>query len=142
MKLFVEMREFSPGVLQEELADENEGGSKDIDRQESDVGQDGCRIFAPKNQLVRGEEFQFTHEPENQGWQEGDGDERAFAIILGSFHLETSRAFPSTLPEAWEQGSQRRLSRSAPFVPVAAADGKDWGSKEGQSRRKSRNVAR
>src|SRR6266699_595311 len=76
MKLFVEMREFSPGVLQEELADENEGGSKDIDGQESDVGQDGCRIFAPKNQLVRGEEFQFTHEPENQSQQKGNGDDQ------------------------------------------------------------------
>ena len=48
------------------------------------------------------------------------------------------KSLSPTLPEAWEQGSQRRLSRSAPFVPVAAADGKHWGAKEGQSRRKSR----
>jgi hypothetical protein len=60
VKLFVEMGEFSPGVLEEELADENEGGSKHIDGQERDVGQDACRICAPKNELVRGEEFQFT----------------------------------------------------------------------------------
>jgi hypothetical protein len=52
--------------------------------------------------------------------------------------LENFKSLSPTLPEAWEQGSQRRLSRSAPFVPVAAADGKDWGAKEGQSRRKSR----
>src|SRR5207253_3367552 len=86
------MGEFSPVILWEEFADENEGGSKDGDRQESDVGQAGCRIFVPKNQLVRDEEFQFTHEPENQGQQEGKG-ERAFAIILGSFHWEISKAF-------------------------------------------------
>jgi hypothetical protein len=66
VKLFVEMGEFSPSVLEEELADENEGGSKHVDGQERHVGQDGCRIFASKKQLVRDEEFQFTHEPENQ----------------------------------------------------------------------------
>ncbi len=94
VKLFVEMGEFSPGVLEEELADENEGCSKHVDGQENDVGQDRCRIFAPKNQLVRGEESQFTHEPENQGWQEGDGDEKDVCDHSWFLHLETSRAFP------------------------------------------------
>src|SRR6266566_2788281 len=62
---------------------------------------------------------------------------RAFAIILGSFHLETSRAFPQ---HSLRHGSRAvsEGSPEAPFVPVAAADGKYWGAKEGQSRRKSR----
>ena len=98
----------------------------------------GCRIFAPKNELVRDEEFQFTHEPENQGWQEGDGDEKGVCDHSSRLSLGNFRSLCPTLPEAWEQGSQRRLSRSVPFVPVAAADGKYWGAKEGQSRRKSR----
>ena len=59
--------------------------------------------------------------------------DHSWFLSLGNF-----KSLSPTLPEAWEQGSQRRLSRSAPFVPVAATDGKDWGSKEGQSRRKSR----
>jgi hypothetical protein len=46
VKLFVEMGEFSPGVLEEEFADENECGSKHVDGQQSRVGQDGCCIFA------------------------------------------------------------------------------------------------
>jgi len=49
-----------------------------------------------KERACKDEEFQFTHEPENQGWQEAMVMKRAFAIILGSFHLETSRAFPNT----------------------------------------------
>ena len=36
------MGEFSAGVLEEELADENEGDSEHIDGQESHVGEDGC----------------------------------------------------------------------------------------------------
>ena len=59
--------------------------------------------------------------------------DHSWFLSLGNF-----KSLSPTLPEAWEQGSQRRLSRSAPFVPVVAADGKYWGSKEGQSRRKSR----
>src|SRR5438309_641933 len=76
VKLFVEMREFSPGVLEKEFADENKGGSKHVGGQESQVGQDGCCIFTPKNELVGREEFQVTHEPENQSQQEGNSDDQ------------------------------------------------------------------
>jgi len=37
MKLLVEMRKFSPRILEEEFADENEGRSKHVDGQDSDV---------------------------------------------------------------------------------------------------------
>src|SRR6266853_6497114 len=83
--------------------------------------------------------FQFTHEPETRAGRRAMVMKRAFAIILGSFYLETSRAFPQHSlrhgSRAVSEGSPeaRRLFRWRP-----AADGKDWGSKEGQSRRKSR----
>src|ERR1700687_455375 len=114
VKVFVEMGEFSPGVLEEEFADENECGSKHVDGQKSDVAQDGCRIFAPKKQLVRVEEFQFTHEPEPQGQQEGNGDEKgvcdhSWFLSVGKFKC----LFPK-LPDTWEQGGEPVSHRGSP----------------------------
>ncbi len=82
-----------------------------------------------KNELVRDEEFQFTHEPENQGWQESNGDEKGVCDHSWLLSLGNFKSLSPTLPEAREQGSQRRLSRNVPFVPVAAADGKYGGAK-------------
>src|SRR5271165_3324937 len=104
VKLFVEMGEFSPGVLKEKLADENEGGSKHIDGQESHVGQDGCRIFAPKNELVRNEGFKFTHEPETQGQQEGNGDEKGVCDHCWFLSVGDFKSLSPKVPEAREQG--------------------------------------
>jgi hypothetical protein len=104
VKLFVEMGEFSPGVLEEEFADENEGGSKHIDGQESHVGQDGCGIFAPKNELVRGEKFQFTHEQKPRASRRAMVTISALAIIRGSFQSESSKVFPQDSPSGMGNG--------------------------------------
>src|SRR3974390_333708 len=114
VKLFVEMGEFSPGVLEEELADENEGDSKHIDGQESHVGEDGCRIFAPKNELVWGEEFQFTHEPEKQGQQKGNSDDQCVGDHCWFLSVGEFNSLSTELPE-WH--GKRALSPLATEAP-------------------------
>jgi hypothetical protein len=52
------------------------------------------------------------------------------------------KSLSPTLPEAWEQGGQRRLCRSAPFVPVAARRWKTLGRKRGPESEEKSNVAR
>src|ERR1700720_4335935 len=76
MKLLVEMGKLSPCVLEEKLADKNERSSKHVDRQDSDVPQDGCRVRVPENLFVGNKESQLTHEPEAQCQQNGDGDQQ------------------------------------------------------------------
>src|SRR5271167_4712337 len=93
------MGEFSPGVLEAEFADENEDASKHIDGQESHVGQDGCRIFAPKSELVRGEEFQFTHEPETQGQQEDNGNKKGVRNHSWFLSVGKFKSLSTRLPE-------------------------------------------
>ncbi len=51
MKLFVEMGEFSPGVLEEELANENEGGTKHVNGQVNDVGRLGVAYSRQRTSL-------------------------------------------------------------------------------------------
>jgi len=51
VKLFVEMGEFSPGVLEEELADENEGGTKHVNGQVNDVGRLGVAYSRQRTSL-------------------------------------------------------------------------------------------
>ena len=70
------MRKFSPRVLEEEFADENEGRSKHVDGQDCDVRHDGRRVRTPKNKFVGNEEFQFAHEPEAECEQDGDGNQQ------------------------------------------------------------------
>src|SRR5260370_12349112 len=119
------MGEFSPGVLEEELADESECCSKHVDGQNSDVRQEGCSVRAPKNELVGNEESQLAHEPEAQREQDGDGDEQD----VGN-HWKSPRNLILFFPwlsivagSGKAAGKQRRPSSSTPGVSRIAVDG-------------------
>ena len=67
----------------------------------------GVAYSRQKNQLVRGEEFQFTHEPETQGEQEGNGDEKG--VCNHSWFLSVGK-FNSLSPKLHEWHGKRAVS--------------------------------
>src|SRR5260370_27759026 len=130
VKLLVEVGEFLPRVLEEELADENERSSKHVDGQDSDVPKDRCRVRAPKNEFVGDEEFQLAHEPKAKRKQHGDGDEQD----VGN-HWKSPRNLVLSFPwfsivagSGQAAGQQRRPSSSTPGWSKTTADGEGCGA--------------
>lgn len=69
MKLFVEMKQFAAGVLEEEFTNQNEGRRKDIHKQCEGIEEDGCCVGTEENSLVGYEVLELPQKPEAQSEQ-------------------------------------------------------------------------
>src|ERR1700722_13288322 len=72
MKLLVEMREFSAGVLEEEFAVQCEGESEYVDKENRTVDQDWRAIEPEQDALIGNEVGQRLHAPEAKSQDDGD----------------------------------------------------------------------
>src|SRR5579859_3962960 len=75
VELSVEMREFSPGILQEEAAAQGQRKSEEIHGEHRCKDENGVAIGMEKRSLVPGHEFQLIEQPKSVSQQDDDGEE-------------------------------------------------------------------
>ena len=74
--LLVDVRQLAACIFEEECALDHVNGGKDIHEQHGNSGQDHVSVLVVQNEAVGDEKFEFAHEPETEGKQDGNGDDQ------------------------------------------------------------------
>src|SRR5271155_60099 len=111
VELLVEVREFAPGILEEEAAAEGEGGAKQIQKKNREENQNRSSVCVVQNRFVRSHELQLVEKPESVAQQDDDREQKCVGDHRG--FLGSSEGFPINDLRSWkrvESGAKRRPS--------------------------------
>jgi hypothetical protein len=120
VELFIEVREFAPGILEEETTPDGERNAKEIQKENRQKDENVRSISVVQDCLVAGHEFQLVEEPKSIAQQDDDGEQQGVRDHRESLGFaERFRASALRFRERAESGPNRRPSCGAPVVLVA-----------------------
>src|ERR1700733_3033554 len=114
VELLVEVREFAPGIFEEEAAADRESSAKQIHREDRQEDEYRCSVGVVQNRSVAGHELQLVEKPKAVGQQDDDGEQQGVRD-----HREIPglrEGFLTNLSSFWERGesgAKRRPSGGA-----------------------------
>jgi len=88
VELLVEVREFAPGILEEEAAAEGKRSAKQVHKEDGKKNQNRCSVGVVQHRFVAGHELQLVEEPKSVAQQDDDGeqqcvgDHRELAVVI------------------------------------------------------------
>src|SRR5277367_3103650 len=77
VELFVEMRKFAPGILEEEAAAEGKRSAKQVHKEDGKKNQNRCSVGVVEDRLIAGHEPQLVEQPESVAQQDNDGEQQS-----------------------------------------------------------------
>src|SRR6202162_3548373 len=75
-ELFVEVRKFTPGILEEEAAAEGKRSAKQVHKEDRKKNQNRCSVRVVQDRFVAGHELQLVEQPESVAQQDNDGEQQ------------------------------------------------------------------
>src|SRR5271163_883441 len=75
VELLVEVREFAPGILEEESAAEGQRSAKQVHKEDRKKNQNRWSVRVVQDRFVAGHEFQLVEQPEPVAQQDNDGEQ-------------------------------------------------------------------
>ena len=76
VELLVEVREFAPGILEEEAAADGERSAKQVHKEDREEDQNRCSVGVVQDRFVAGHELQLVEEPKSVAQQDDDGEQQ------------------------------------------------------------------
>src|SRR5713226_341069 len=105
VELLVEVREFAPGILEEEAAADGERSTEQVHKERSEEDENSGSVGVVQDRLVPGHELQLVEEPKSVAQQDDDGDQQCVGDhreVLSSGE-SSGKGFSTNLLRFWER---------------------------------------